>query len=94
MPFRDIVGHRVTLRLLARAIARRSLPPSLLFTGGRGVGKRRTAVALAQALNCLEPRTDVVLEGVPGSKGTTLALDACGTCAACTAPASSRPTSA
>ena len=83
MPFRDIAGHRLTLRLLARAVARRSLPPSLLFTGSRGVGKRRTAVALAQALNCLEPRTDVVLEGVSGSKGTTLALDACGLCAAC-----------
>jgi len=83
MPFRDIAGHRLTLRLLARAVARRSLPPSLLFTGGRGVGKRRTAVALAQALNCLEPRTDVGLEGVSGSKGTTLALDACGLCAAC-----------
>jgi DNA polymerase-3 subunit delta' len=83
MPFRDIAGHRLTLRLLARAVARRSLPPSLLFTGGRGVGKRRTAVALAQALNCLELRTDVVLEGVSGSKGTTLALDACGLCAAC-----------
>jgi DNA polymerase III subunit delta' len=83
MPFRDIAGHRLTLRLLARAVARRSLPPSLLFTGGRGVGKRRTAVALAQALNCLEPRADVLLEGGPDSKGTTLALDACGTCAAC-----------
>jgi DNA polymerase III subunit delta' len=83
MPFRNIAGHRLTLRLLARAVARRSLPPSLLFTGGRGVGKQRTAVALAQALNCLEPRTEVVLEGVSGSKGTTLALDACGLCAAC-----------
>jgi DNA polymerase-3 subunit delta' len=83
MPFRDIAGHRLTLRLLARAVARRSLPPSLLFTGGRGVGKRRTAVALAQALNCLEPRTDVALEGGPGPKETTLALDACGTCTAC-----------
>ena len=83
MPFRDIVGHRLTLVLLARAVARRSLPPSLLFAGPAGVGKRLTAVALAQALNCLEPRADVVLEGGPDSKGTTLALDACGTCAAC-----------
>src|SRR4051794_32425793 len=83
MPFQQIAGHRLTLRLLARAVARRSLPPSLLFTGRRGVGKGRTAVALAQALNCLTPRSDVVLEGGPGSRDTTLAIDACGTCAAC-----------
>jgi DNA polymerase III subunit delta' len=83
MPFQQIAGHRLTLRLLARAVAGRSLPPSLLFTGRRGVGKGRTAVALAQALNCLTPRSDVVLEGGPGSRDTTLAVDACGTCTAC-----------
>src|SRR5262249_24546682 len=29
-----------------------TLPPSLIFAGPQGVGKRLTAVALAQALNC------------------------------------------
>ena len=81
MPFQEIAGHRPTLRLLARAIARRSLPPSLLFAGPRGVGKRRTAMALAQALNCLSPRADVELAGGPGGRKTTLAVDACGMCA-------------
>src|SRR3954469_23360203 len=83
MPFQEIAGHRLTLRLLARAVARRSLPPSLLFGGPRGVGKSRTAMALAQALNCLSPRTDVPIEGVAGTPGTSLAMDACGVCTAC-----------
>src|SRR5688572_11820974 len=52
MPFRAITGHRPLLQLLARAISRGTLPPSLLFAGPAGVGKRRTALALAQALNC------------------------------------------
>jgi DNA polymerase-3 subunit delta' len=60
VPFRDITGHGSTLSLLTRAIALRSLPPSLLFTGVAGVGKRRTALALAQNLNCAESRRDVV----------------------------------
>jgi len=83
MPFQEIAGHRSTLRLLARAVARHSLPPSLLFAGRRGVGKRRTAIALAQALNCLAPRADVPIEGNAGSVDASLAIDACGVCTAC-----------
>ncbi len=72
MPFSEITGHRRLLTLLSRAIAHDTLPPSLLFAGTRGVGKRRTAVALAQAINCLQP---VASEA--------LLRDACGTCASC-----------
>ena len=75
MPFRDIIGHGSTLSLLTRAIAFRSLPPSLLFTGVAGIGKRRAALALAQTLNCAEPRQDVVLGD---AAGTTLPVDADG----------------
>src|SRR5438876_275216 len=67
MPFRAITGHRPLLELLARAIARGTLPPSLIFAGPEGVGKRLTATALAQALNC---------EQGPG-------IDGCGDCPAC-----------
>ena len=70
MPFRDIAGHRRLIELTARAAARGSLPPSLIFAGPDGVGKRRAAVALAQLLNCAAP----VAEPWP---------DACGTCASC-----------
>lgn len=75
MPFSSIAGHRESLRLLSLAVSRRSLPPSLLFAGPEGVGKRTVAVALAQALNCERP--------VSGAAAGHLAVDACGACPAC-----------
>lgn len=76
MPFRTLIGHRKLISLLSRSIARQSLPPSLIFAGPSGVGKRMAAIATAQALNCLTP--------VTSGSGDTADLDACGTCAACT----------
>ena len=72
MPFRALTGHRPLLELLARATSRQTLPPSLLFSGPDGVGKRSTAIALAQALNCEHPAAF--------GEGT----DACGACRSCT----------
>lgn len=72
MPFSGIVGHRRIIALLSRSLAEERLPQSLLFAGARGVGKRRTAIALAEAINCLQPVS-----------GTDLPRDACGTCASC-----------
>jgi DNA polymerase III subunit delta' len=71
MSFRDVVGHRRLVDLLSRAVARDSLPPSLILAGPNGVGKRRVAVAVAQALNCVTPRN--------GRE-----FDSCGTCQPCT----------
>src|SRR5260370_36901831 len=68
MPFRDIRGHRRLTDLFARSIERSALPPASIFAGPSGVGKRATAIAVAQALNCLH-----VHDG-----------DACGTCTVCT----------
>jgi len=86
MPFRDITGHRRIVALLARSIARDSLPPSLIFSGPAGVGKRTTAIALAQALNCLKPsvRPSGLSPQPIGPGPEPLEIDACGTCAACT----------
>jgi DNA polymerase-3 subunit delta' len=67
MPFRELAGHRRILSLLSRSIATGTLPPSLIFAGPEGVGKRLAARAVAQALNCLSPR----------------AGDGCGECQAC-----------
>jgi len=73
MPFRDIVGHRRLVGLLARSVERGSLPPSLIFAGPAGVGKHLAALSTAQALNCLDLKSS-----------SELGLDACGNCAACT----------
>ena len=72
MPFRTIAGHSRLRALLSRVIARDSMPPAVLFAGPPGVGKRLTAVAVAQAINCLQPRSSAEFE-----------RDACGECAAC-----------
>jgi len=68
MPFRDVVGHRRIVGLLTHSIREESLPPSLIFAGPAGIGKRLVAVSTAQALNCTAPAPDG---------------DACGVCAAC-----------
>jgi DNA polymerase-3 subunit delta' len=73
MPFADVVGHRRIVSLLSKALNRETLPPALLFAGPAGVGKRRVALAVAQVVNCLKPRSTPDLE-----------RDACGACPACT----------
>jgi DNA polymerase-3 subunit delta' len=81
MPFRDLAGNRTVLGLLARAIDAGTLPPSLIFGGPEGVGKRQAALALAQALNCLTPVRPAPWPDAPSAP--PLAIDACGTCAIC-----------
>src|SRR5438067_196476 len=81
MPFRAITGHRPVRELLARATARGTLPPSLIFAGPEGVGKRLTATALAQALNCERPIPYGSLKTEDGKQDA--GHDACGECAAC-----------
>ena len=79
MSFSQITGHRRLVALLSRSVEHESLPPSLVFAGPAGVGKRLTALAVAQALNCVKGSGFQV----PGS-GFAVAFDACGTCAVCT----------
>ena len=52
MAFHDIVGHERAVAFLRRAIASGRAGASLIFHGPEGVGRRATAIALAQALNC------------------------------------------
>src|SRR5215468_8036349 len=79
MPFRAIAGHRALVQLLTRAIARDTLPQSLVFAGPDGVGKRLTALSVAQTLNC--PKAAPVDEA--GSRSGALPIDACGECSVC-----------
>ncbi len=81
MPFRDIVGHRRLVGLVARSVHRATLPPSLILAGPEGVGKRLLAFATAQALNCSSP---VIPEsGVSSPATDRLDCDACGLCPSC-----------
>jgi len=96
MPFGEVVGHRRLLRLLSQAIARNSLTPSLIFSGPDGVGKRLTAVAVAQALNCVSrpavaqdfstaevSRRAVAQDFSPAEAEGGILVDSCGECPAC-----------
>ena len=71
MPFASVIGHRSLIGLIARAYRRGTLPPSLLFAGPDGVGKRVVAIALAQIQNCPEVVT------------RSEEPDACGHCSTC-----------
>jgi len=82
MPFRDVLGHNRLIALLKRSAAAGTLPPSLLFAGPAGVGKRTTAVALAQRLNCLRVQGSGFSVQGSGS-GSGSGSDACGECSAC-----------
>jgi DNA polymerase-3 subunit delta' len=52
--FRDIVGHDKAISFLRAAIASGRAGASLIFHGPAGVGRKTTALALAQAFNCTE----------------------------------------
>jgi DNA polymerase-3 subunit delta' len=78
MPFRDVIGHRKLVALLSRSIERDTIPPSLIFAGPAGVGKRLVALASAQTLNCLDLRRQ------QSPTADAVEYDACGVCPACT----------
>ena len=81
MPFRHLTGHRHLLDLIARAATRGTLPPSVIFAGPEGVGKRMAAVALAQLMNCAAP--DMVPPSGLRSEADMGGKDGCGTCPSC-----------
>ena len=68
MRLTDIVAQETAVRALLSSIRRSSVAHAYLFAGPRSVGKTTTALALASALNCVEP----------SSEG-----DACGRCLSC-----------
>lgn len=67
MKFSTIEGHEKPVLLLQRAIANNTLAHAYLFSGQAGIGKKRTAFALAAAVNC----------GESGPEG------GCGVCPSC-----------
>lgn len=69
MSLLPLVGHEPVLTWLRHALSRGRLAHAFLFVGPEGIGKRRTALHIAQGLLC-EQRDPA-------------ALDPCGTCAGC-----------
>ena len=69
MTFRDILGQDAATAFFRHARKAGRLAHAYLFTGPEGVGKRLTATAIAQALNCTVRRSPID--------------DACGECPAC-----------
>jgi len=70
MAFRDIVGHQRPIKWLQTAVTTNHLGHAYLFHGEPTIGKRLTAIALAQYLHC------EALQDTPTP-------DACGLCRSC-----------
>ena len=75
MSFKNVIGHHHLIQRMSLAIAKGTLPQSLLLTGPSGVGKQLIATSLAQALNCAKPAKNEQQDSV--------CYDACGSCASC-----------
>ena len=58
MTFSTIEGHAQSIRTLQRAIANNALAHAYLFSGQAGIGKKKTAFALAAAVNCLNAKPE------------------------------------
>ena len=58
MPFEDILGQKNAIDLICHAVKRDRIPHAWLFTGQANIGKFKTAVALAQKLNCKKTSED------------------------------------
>lgn len=69
MSWHGVLGHDAVFEWFRRAVAHGRLASTFLFVGLPGVGKRLTALKLAQALSC---------ETYPETR-----LEACGRCSSC-----------
>lgn len=72
MPFSTILGQEKAISYLKTLVPTGRVPGAFLFYGPDGVGKAKTALEFAKALNCQDPAAH--------AQG-----DACGTCANCRA---------
>lgn len=67
MPFADILEQEGAKRHLKNALKSGQIPGALLFHGPWGVGKTRTALLFARALNC-ETRADDACDACPSCR--------------------------
>lgn len=62
MGFKDVIGNSGVKKILHRALKQKKLPNSMIFAGPAGIGKKRTALVVAKALNCLKKTSDACEE--------------------------------
>ncbi len=88
MQFSEIQGQEKAIHILQCAIQNNHIAHAYLFTGPEGVGKKQTALALAQYLNCASPNTETFascehcpscIQSVSGSQPDLLMLEPDGT---------------
>ena len=58
MSLQQILGQEKAIHLIRKAISHERIPHAWLFSGMAHIGKYKTALALAQTLNCLENGDD------------------------------------
>lgn len=58
MRFTTIEGHEQSIRILRQAIENNALAHAYVFSGQAGIGKKKTAFALAAAVNCENARPE------------------------------------
>ncbi len=83
MPFfRDIIGQNRSIGLLQSFLRKAAIPPSLLFQGEEGIGKRQVAEIFANAILCQgEKRTSQKALQTTSNDGTF--IEACHDCLTC-----------
>ena len=61
MQFSEIKGQEQAIHIITRAIQTQHIAHAYLFTGPEGVGKKKTALAMAQYLNCTNKHAETLL---------------------------------
>src|SRR5258708_4323358 len=96
MSFESIIGQPLAVKLVQRWLAQQTTQP-LLFYGPEGVGKKRTALEAAKALNCEFTSPSPLMGGGRDGGVTAIGhppprssptrgeevLEGCGTCLSC-----------
>jgi DNA polymerase-3 subunit delta' len=62
MSFKDIQGQQRPIERISKYIALGRFQGSYLFTGPKGVGKKKTAVTIAKAINCLSYKAEETID--------------------------------
>jgi DNA polymerase-3 subunit delta' len=75
----QIIGHENNISKFLQSLRNQTLPHAMLFVGPSGIGKKKTALALAQVLLC-------------SMNAAATSSEACGRCASCLALAKGNET--